>query len=141
MKTYSQIKTEQQENNKTMQLFENLHNNGISYKNVHFYKSPNITSNYSMGEMIIVKCGENHIENVDRTKNYSKYCKWKAKHGKIVVCFSKKGLREYVDICKKIDTTKDRNVIIEGFKQQRALLEKYIDKNESEYKRAYIIYN
>lgn len=140
MKTYSQIKTEQEENNKKMQLFENLHNNGISYKNVHFYKTPNIESNYSMGEMIVVKCGENHIEKADRCKNYAKSCKWKAKHGKIVVCFTKKGLKEYVFICKKIYATDDMKVRVKCFEQRRALLEKYIDKNESVYNRKYTTY-
>lgn len=140
MKTYNQIKTEQEENNKQMQLFENLHNNGIPYKDVHYYKTPNIGSNYSMGEMIIVKCGANHIEMADRCKNYAKSCQWKAKHGKIVVCFTKKGLKDYINICKKRETTDDIKASIKCFEEKKALLEKYIVKNETLCNRKYTIY-
>ncbi len=135
MKKYSELKSEMSVNNSMMELYENLHTNGIAYKDVHYYAMPRISSNYSMGEKIVVKCGENTIHTIDHCMEYAKSCKWSAKHGCIVLVFTKKGLKDYVAVCKKIENENNLAERLKLFDEQRRLVNKYISIEKSTFNR------
>ena len=136
MKTYNQVKSDLVYSKAIIEMYDNLHTNGISYKNVHYYAIPNnISSNYSMGEKIVVKCGENTIHTINHCMEYPKSCKWSAKHGYIVLVFTKKGLKDYVAVCKKIEHETERKARLELYDEKRRLLNKYISIEKSTFNR------
>lgn len=85
----------------TKSVYDKLIECGIAKKDVHFYVTPDITSGYSMGEEIVVKCNDVAIESVDNTQQYAKSCTWRPKHGYILLNFTKKDLKTYVALCKE----------------------------------------
>lgn len=121
-KTYQQTKDIAAEEQHWLQIYENLHCNGIPYKDVHIYRynRPAYSSGFSMGEVIIIRCNGNGIDRIDNTSEYAKSCKWKANHGLIIINFTQKGLRDYIKAAKRDD----------GFERTK-LLEKYLDKEAS----------
>lgn len=135
MKTYYQVKSDLVYSKAILEMYDNLHSNGIAYKNVHYYAMPNISSNYSMGEKIVVKCGENTIHTIDHCHEYPKSCKWSAKHGYIVLAFTKRGLKDYVAVCKKIENETEMKERVRLFDEKRRLLNKYISIEKSTFNR------
>lgn len=121
-KTYQQTKDIAAEEQHWLQIYENLHCNGIPYKDVHYYRynRPAYSSGFSMGEVIVIRCNGNGIDRIDNTSEYAKSCKWKANHGLIIINFTKGGLRDYIKAAKKGDHF-----------ERRELLEKYLDKDAS----------
>lgn len=121
-RTYQQTKDIAAEEQHWLQIYENLHCNGIPYKDVHIYryKRPWYSSGFSMGEVIIIRCNGHDIDRIDNTQEYAKSCKWRANHGLIIINFTQKGLRDYIKAAKRDD----------GFERTK-LLEKYLDKDAS----------
>jgi len=119
---YKQTKRIANEENMWLEVYDRLHECGIPYNEVHYfrYNLPYYSSGFSMGEIMTVKCNGNEIHRIDRTKEYSKSCKWKAKHGYIVINFTKKGLRDYMTAAKRGD----------GFAKVE-FTKKYLDVNAS----------
>ena len=136
MKTYNQAKSDLDYNKAIVAIYDKLHTNGIAYKDVHYYEFPkDISSNYSMGEKIVVKCGGNTIHTIDQCMEYSKSCKWRARHGYIVLAFTKKGLKDYVAICKKIKNETNLTEKVKLYDERRRLLNKYISIEKSTFNR------
>lgn len=133
--TYKELKSELAQKSKRMCVYESLHECGISYSNVHHYQSPEITSNYSMGEVVLVYCNDDLIERIDNCREYSNSCKWRANHGKIVVRFTKKALKEYIRILSVLGNTLTMSVIKDYNDRKLELLEKHIVWDESKYNR------
>lgn len=100
-KSYATVVSEIDRLNRTLNVYDALIACGIPKKDVLFYNTPYVFSGYSMGETIVVKCNEKHIETADFTKQYAKSCTWKPKHGLVVINFTKKELKEYVNYCKE----------------------------------------
>lgn len=100
-KTYQSVVSEIDKLSKTLQVYDALIACGIAKKDVQYYDTPYIYSGYSMGETIHVKCNGKNIATVDNTKQYAKSCTWKPKHGLVVINFTKKELKEYVNYCKE----------------------------------------
>jgi len=121
-RTYQQTKEIVETEGRWMQVYENLHLNGIPYKDVHYYryKRPWYSSGFSMGEVIIIRCNGHGIDRIDNTQEYAKSCKWRANHGLVIINFTQKGLRDYIKAAKRGD----------GF-ECHDLLEKYLDKDAS----------
>lgn len=119
---YQQTKEIVATEGKWMQVYENLHLNGIPYKDVHYYRynRPAYSSGFSMGEIVVVRCNSRDIDRIDNTQEYAKSCTWKAKHGFVIINFTKKGLLDYIKAAKHDD----------GFECTK-LLEKYLDKDAS----------
>lgn len=142
METYIQLRNKQTYINGMMALYNNLHDNGIAYKNVHYYESPKISSNYSMGEKVLVNCDGKTIQIIDNCQEYAKSCRWNAKHGHIVIDFSKKGLKDYVNVCKAIAMLKPHDVKgrLELSTKRKDLLKKYISNNLSVYNRDFMVF-
>lgn len=100
METYKEAKERLLELRKLLNLYDILHLfGGVPYKDVHFYMPPNYASGYNMGEVIVVKCNGVTLDTIDNRKFYAKSCKWRPKHGHVVLAFSKKSFRRYVDLC------------------------------------------
>lgn len=134
MTTYKEVNERFVELRKLLTLYDVLHiYGGVPYKDVHYYMPPYFASGYTMGEVLVVKCNGVTIDTVDRRKHYSKGCKWKAKHGRIVINFTKKAMRQYVEICKSLcdENVKNRSELIT---KERALLEDALDLADSEMK-------
>ena len=121
-KTYQQTKEIVESEGRWLQVYENLHCNGIPYRDVHHYRyhRPSYSSGFSMGEVIIIRCNGNGIDRIDNTSEYAKSCKWRATHGLIIINFTQKGLRDYIKASKNDDHF-----------ECRALLEKYLDCDAS----------
>ena len=121
-KTYQQTKEIVESEGMWMQVYENLHLNGIPYKDVHYYRynRPWYSSGFTMGEVIVIRCNGKDIDRINNTQEYAKCCKWRANHGLIIINFTQKGLRDYIKSAKRGD----------GFERAK-LLEKYLDKGES----------
>ena len=134
MKTYQQVKNEIAENTNKMDLFEKLHFEGISYKNVHYYVTPPVSSNYSMGEQVDVRCKNRPLEKVDHRQYYAKSCKWQPKHGYIVIDFDKKGLKDYVNLCKKLNGEMDLKTRVDLINERQSLVRKYVKTEFCEFK-------
>ena len=130
--TYNEAKEQFTELRKLLNLYDVLHIfGGVPYKDVHYYMPPYFASGYTMGEEVVVKCNGVIIDTIDRRKHYSKGCKWKAKHGRIVIDFTKKAMRQYVEICKSLcdeNNIKNRSELVT---KERALLEDALDLTES----------
>lgn len=104
-KTYQQTKEIVESECKWMQVYENLHLNGIPYKDVHYYRynRPAYSSGFSMGEVIVIRCNGNGIDSIDNTQEYAKSCKWRANHGLVIINFTQKGLHDYIKAAKRGD--------------------------------------
>lgn len=98
MKTYKEICERIEELHTQKVLCETLNLCGIALGKAHYYETPDVTSSYSMGEKIYVWCGKTLLEVVNNTKEYAKSCTWRAKHGEVNICFTRKTLKEYVSL-------------------------------------------
>ena len=87
-------------------LYDALVAAGIPKRDVQFYDTPRTYSGYSMGETIVVRVNGNPVQAADLTKQYAKSCKYKPTHGYVVLDFTKKDFREYVNLCKERATCK-----------------------------------
>ena len=81
---------------------------GIPRKLTKHWKPVAPESGYSMGETVVLKCGDKTIQKLDNTSEYAKSCKYRAKHGYIVLEFSKKDLRTLVDLMKVSDEKREK---------------------------------
>ena len=126
-KTYKQVKTQLETLNSIIDLYDKLINCGIAKDKVHYYESPHCYSDYSMGEEIDVRCNMKPIEKVDNRKYYAKSCKWSEKHGYILLNFSKKDLKRYVQIGLEMEfalKSKDNKLYLNLLVEKKALLRK-----------------
>ena len=137
-KTYKELKSEYRSNEKMMEVYNALHRCGISLKNVHFYNTPTVYSDYSMGEMVYIYCNDVLIEKVNNCREYAKSCKWKAKHGRVEVRFTKKALKEYIDLRKSILFKENHNDILALIDKKRDLVTKYVNLNNSVVKNLFV---
>lgn len=136
METYKEAKERLLELRKLLNLYDILHLfGGVPYKDVHFYMPPNYASGYNMGEVIVVKCNGVTLDTIDNRKFYAKSCKWRPKHGHIVLNFTKKALREYIEICHKLAVESDIKKSIESLEVKRILIKDAIDLNSSDIKK------
>jgi hypothetical protein len=108
-----------------LELAKRLHDiGGVPYSLTVKYKEPIMKSGYTMGEEIIVKCNGQIIDRINNCMNYPKSCKYNAKHGKITINFTKKGLREYIERANKFFDD-------ENWKKLRDLVFKSVEKNNT----------
>lgn len=109
-----------------LELANRLHDiGGIPYSLTVKYKEPQfLESGYAMGEEIVVKCNGQIIDRIDFCKNYPKGYKYEAKHGKITLNFTKRGLREYIE---------RSNIFFnkENWEKLRDLIFKSVDKSNT----------
>lgn len=103
-----------------------------------------------MGETVRVYCNDRLIEVADRTEDYARSCKWRAKHGLVVIRFTQKALRQYIDLERAIwlkcydpwgrlknrplDAPEEAALLALCAKRNK-LLESCIDRDESRMKR------
>lgn len=137
-KTYEQVERELEQLNQTMELYDRLVSFGIPKKMVHYYTSPERRSGYSMGETIAVLCNGQKVQIIDRTQEYARSCKWRAKHGYIVIDFTKKALKEYVTACYNIAIAlkyqKEYSELVSLHEAKDKLIEQYFDTKNSDIK-------
>lgn len=137
-KTYNQLKSECVSNEKLLERYDALNRCGISLKYVHFYDTPYITSGYSMGEMVYIYCNDVLIERVDNCMEYAKSCKWRGRHGRIEVRFTKKGLKDFVGLCKSLSVVRGTNEWFDMYEKRRDLIKKYINLDNCVVKKLYL---
>ena len=137
-KTYEQVERELEQLNQTMELYDRLVSFGIPKKMVHYYTSPERRSGYSMGETIAIMCNGQEVQIIDRTQEYARSCKWRAKHGYIVIDFTKKALKEYVTACYNIamarKNQKTYSEFVSLYAAKDKLIEQYFDEKNSNIK-------
>jgi len=138
-KTYEQVERELEQLNQTMELYDRLVSFGIPKKMVHYYTNPERRSGYSMGETIAIKCNGQKVQIIDRTQEYARSCKWRAKHGYIVIDFTKKALKEYVTACYNIAMAlkyqqKEYSELVSLYEAKDKLIEQYFDAKNSDIK-------
>ena len=80
-------------------LYDRLIGAGIPKKMVHWFKFPNVSSGYSMGERVIINVNGVDIAKRDKRKYYTGRYYGREKHGNIFIRLSKRELREYVELC------------------------------------------
>ena len=83
-----------------MAIVETLHELGLSWEEAEDFPfaTPRIWSEYSMGEEILYCFQNSPIFKESYTQQYAKSCKWRAKHGYIVINFkTKKALKEFAN--------------------------------------------
>ena len=104
MKTMKELLVEQAEINKQITLLETLISFGMSEKSsIHWDVSPiNVYSNYSMGELIKFQCNGKTFAEQDKRQFYKGKYQNCENHGLIVFNFTKKALKEYLNLCEKI---------------------------------------
>lgn len=102
MKEYSRITAELEELSALKENYDALISAGIPKTKVHFFEIPySVNSGYTMGEVVIVRCNGKDVVRYDHTQEYAKSCKWRANHGRVVLNFTKKLLKEYVILCER----------------------------------------
>lgn len=132
--TYKQAVSQLEMLEKKVNLYNNLISCGIAEKRVHLYEAPVCESGYSMGELIIIRCNGKEIDRYDNRKEYARSCKWSAKHGKIILDFTKKDLKTYFDLLQdKLNT----NGYWARYTEMRDLKTKVFVAEESEVKKFY----
>lgn len=92
-----------------------------------------------MGETIAIMCNGQKVQIIDRTHKYARSCKWRAKHGYIVIDFTKKALKEYVTVCYNIamafkDQQKEYSEFVSLYEAKNKLIEQYFDAKNSDIK-------
>ena len=83
-----------------LHIVEKLHELGLSWEEAEDFPfaTPRIWSEYSMGEEILYCFQNSPIFKECYTQQYAKSCKWRAKHGYIVINFkTKKALKEFAN--------------------------------------------
>ena len=115
MKTYQSIINSISALENVKALYEVLKANGISYKKASSFKKFIIDSHYSMGELTVLTVGKEKktvfVEDTRETYGKSSY-KYTPVHGRIEVNFSKKALKEYVELCISNDEEALRSFIL-----------------------------
>lgn len=98
--TYKDVVSELERLTAIKEEYDALISCGIPQAKAHCFDIPYlyVDSGFSMGEEIVIRCNKHEILKRDFTKDYAKSCKWKAKHGYIVVDFTKKDLRTYIEL-------------------------------------------
>jgi len=140
-KTYNHVQYELNKLNETMELYNNLHTCGIALNKVHYYEKPKCSSEYSMGEKIEVCCNGITIQVIDDRQYYAKSCKWQEKHGYILLNFSKKDLKRYVEIgveMEKVLQRKEMEAYWGLMKERKELIKKSYIANKSVVKKFYV---
>lgn len=99
MKSLQQLKEERDSIDIKIRQLENISSFGIPKTNVHKFIKPCVDSGHSMGEVTKLYCNGEIVCMYDRTTEYAKSCKWKAKHGLVVIECNKKELKQYFDMC------------------------------------------
>lgn len=150
MDTYETITTKVEQLQKQLALWDALRERGIPTKYVQYYETPAVRSGYRMGETVRVYCNDKLIEVADRTEDYARSCKWRAKHGLVVIRFTQKALRQYIDLERAIwlkcydpwGRLKNRPLdapeeaaLLALCAERNKLLEACLDKDESRMKR------
>ena len=97
---YKTTKKKSEELLERLRVYDCLIACGIPQKMVHYYEHPSVGSGYSMGEKVIVRVGYKPIEIIDNRKEYAKTCRYSARHGMVVLNFTKAALKKYVSLCK-----------------------------------------
>lgn len=87
--------------NSKIELYDRLIKCGIPKKLVHYYEVSDIESGYTMGEKVYIYCNDMLVDVLDQTEEYARSCKWRANHGKVVLRFNKKTLKEYINVLKQ----------------------------------------
>lgn len=131
MRTYNEICRELDALTEQKRLCEALRDAGVPISKAHNYSTPYARSGYSMGENVKVYCNDIFIENYANTEEYAKSCKWQAKHGRVVLRFTKKALREYVDCNIAIRNLQGRNDYLKE-------ADPYFEKKRELVKNAYV---
>lgn len=116
------MKASYEEVERLHKLYNNLIDCGVTPKNVRYYETPNVYSGYSMGETVEVWCNNKIIEAIDHTSDYARSCRWRAKHGKVVINFSKKSLKEYLKACIDNDYQARLNISNENLDKKRSII-------------------
>ena len=98
MKRYCDLLLEQQKITDRLTLLDRVIANGVPKGIVHHYVTPDLSSGYSMGETVVMACNGQVFDVKDQTREYAKSCKWRARHGRVVVDMTKKQLRRYVEL-------------------------------------------
>lgn len=97
---YSRVVSQIEELSALKENYDALISAGIPKTKVHHFEIPySVNSGYSMGEVVIVRCNGKDVVRYDRTQEYAKSCKWRANHGRVVLNFTKKSLKEYTLLC------------------------------------------
>ena len=114
MKTYQSVLSEITALEDLKKLYETLRANGISYKKASSFRKFAINSHYSMGETTILTVGKENtvVFKEDTRETYSNSFKYTPVHGRIEVNFSKKALKEYVELCISNDEEGLRSFIL-----------------------------
>ena len=129
-KTYEQVERELEQLNQTMELYDRLISFGIPKEIVHFYTCPETSRDYS----VTVMCNGQKVQIIDKTQEYARSCKWRAKHGYIVIDFTKKALKEYVQTCYSIIMTENPDTMQSLERKRNKLIEQYFDAKNSDIK-------
>lgn len=119
-----------------LKLYDRLIACGLPKSKIHWYAIPDMRSGYSMGEYVILRCNGQIIDTTDQTKEYRGGCKYRAKHGKVVLDFTKKDLRHWLDWCMLIHTPRYKEaekMNIDKFLADRVNKQLSILKNEKVY--------
>lgn len=130
--TYDQLKASIAKDQKQLDLYDALIAQGLPKTKVHYFSVPMIKSGYIMGERVVVRVNSATVTQADYTKEYARSCKYRAKHGKVVLDFSKKDLRYWLDWCVLIHTShfkEAENINIDKFLQERVNKAESILKN------------
>lgn len=127
--TYKQAKMMVEKYTAMMKLYNNLISFGVPQSKVQYYETPCVSSDYSMGELVIVRCNGFDIDRKDKRQEYARSCKYHAKHGIIVLDFTKADLKKYVTLCEA--KAKNVNRYFEDADKITALKEKAYNEKES----------
>ena len=140
-KTYKQVKEQLDVLNNILDLYDKLNECGIAKDKVHYYEAPKCSSDYSMGEEVDVRCNMRQIQLIDKRRYYAKSCKWNEKHGFILLNFSKKDLKRYVQIgieMEQAQKAKDRNRYLNLSDEKNKLIKKAFVAEKSIVKKLYV---
>lgn len=89
---------------KITRVHDALRSVGISKSQCTYYASPRVQSGYSMGEVIYVYCNDKQIEYIDNRSYYKGDFKGRETHGRIIVRFTKKSLRDCIGALMEAET-------------------------------------
>lgn len=130
--TYKETKERFAELRRALNLYDALHIfGGVPYNKVHNFIAPYYASGYTMGETLVVRCNGITIAEADYRQHYAKSCKWRPKHGEVVLNFTKKAMRQYVELCAALEAETDVAERYEIIKKKDALIRAAIDWQKS----------
>lgn len=122
-KTYEQVKRQ-------LELYDRLISFGIPKEIVHFYTCPERSSGYS----VAVMCNGQKVQIIDWAQEYAMSSRRRAYHGYLVYNFTKKALKEYVQICYSIIMTENPDTTRSLERKRYKLIEQSFDAKNSDIK-------